>query len=93
LAQKSVITVDAWKIVTPQGNISFNGGSTTAGTTKKVTLMMWGTSAIIYSIPARTGSTSTDDSLLVTSDGFNLYITQESADVATGLSATDLSGS
>ncbi len=93
MAQKSVITFSAYKITNPQGSVVFDGGSTTAGTTKTVTLSMWGTSAVFYSVPARTGSTSTDDTLLITSDNWQFKITQESADVATGLSATDLTGS
>lgn len=93
MAQKSIVKVTARKIVNPANNVIFDGGSTSSGTTKDVTIVMWGCSAVIMSVPARTGSTSTDDSLIWTSDGWQITCVQESSDLATALSATDSTGS
>lgn len=93
MAQKTVISLTARKIVNPQQNVVFDGGSTSSGTTKSITLSLWGTSAVLYSVPARTGSTSTDDCLIQTSDGWQITVVQEYADVILALSATDATNS
>lgn len=93
MAQKSVFTVAAWKIQNPQGSTTFDGGSTTAGTTQTTIVSLGSGGAIFLAVPARTGSTSTNDTLLQTGDGWKIYFTQELADTATALSATDMTTS
>lgn len=94
MAQKAILKLTARKIVNPRGSTVFDGGpAVSGGTTKDITLVLWGTSAVVYSVPSRTGSAAADDSLIMTSDGWQVTILQEYADVATALSATDLTNS
>lgn len=93
MAQRTALKVTCRKIVLPNGTISFNGGDTTAGTTKDVVVLLGNQTGFCYSIPARTGSTSTDDTCIVLSDGSQYWVIQESVDFFAALSATDTSGS
>lgn len=93
MAQPTSLSVRAVKIVSPDNKIVFDGGSTTAGTTKDVCIVLAGGTAFITAVPARTGSTSTNDTLIVTSLGYQITIIQEYADVLTALSATDITAS
>ena len=91
MAQKISIKITAKKITTPQGKVVLDtvGGIPTAGVSSQ-DIVMGLTDYIIMSVP---GANSTTDALIITSSGFQVQTAQEFADVATGLSSTDLSNS
>lgn len=96
MAQKTGVRATAKKITSPQNSVVFNGSDPASPTTTKdVGIFFGGESAVFLSIPARAGSTSTDDCLIQTSSGWKIEVIQEYADVvgSAGMSLTDLTNS
>lgn len=93
MAQKFAFIISCKKITNPQGSVLFDGGTTSSGTTKDITLVLQGTSVVAMAIAVRSGSTSASDVLLQTSDGWKFEAIQEYADFNTSVSATDISSS
>lgn len=87
MAQKTILTVTAKKLVTPQGRVAFNTAN--GDTAQDVTLGLLN-DYVIYSVP---GSNGTTDALIATGAGFIVQCAQEFADINTALSATSSTNS